>query len=320
VMLARNNLVSIEHHPVMLPEVLAGLNLKPEGIYVDATFGRGGHSQAILAALGEKGRLLVLDKDPAAIQVARQLNEQDRRVTVKQGSFTLLECFCAEQGVSQTVDGILMDLGVSSPQLDTAERGFSFQLEGPIDMRMDPTTGQSAGEWLNTAKEADIAYVLKTYGEERFSGRIARAIVAAREITPLQNTKELAGIIAKANPAWEKFKHPATRSFQAIRIWVNQELEDLSIGLKQALKVLAIGGRLVVLSFHSLEDRIVKRFIQKEEKGDEYPRDLPVMEVDFHRTLKRVGSQQKPSPMETSINARARSATLRVAEKIGKII
>jgi len=318
-MLTRNDSVDIEHHPVMLPEVLAGLNLKPEGIYVDATFGRGGHSQAILAALGEKGRLLVLDKDPAAIQVARQLNEQDRRVTVQQGSFTLLERFCEEQGVNQAVDGILMDLGVSSPQLDTAERGFSFQLEGPIDMRMDPTTGQSAGEWLNTAKEADIAYVLKTYGEERFSGRIARAIVAAREITPLQNTKELAGIIAKANPAWEKFKHPATRSFQAIRIWVNQELEDLSIGLKQALKVLAIGGRLVVLSFHSLEDRIVKRFIQKEEKGDEYPRDLPVMEVDFHRTLKRVGSQQKPSSMETNLNARARSATLRVAEKIGKI-
>ena len=316
-MLARKMSVESEHQPVMLKEVLIGLNLKPNGIYVDATFGRGGHSQAILAELGAEGRLLVLDKDPEAIAVAKNLSAKDKRIAVKQGSFALLREFCEEQGVNGQVDGVLMDLGVSSPQLDSADRGFSFQLEGPLDMRMDPTRGQSAGEWLNTAKEADIAFVLKTYGEERFSGRIARAIVAARTLSPLQTTKELADIIRKAHPAWEKFKHPATRSFQAIRIWINKELEDLSLGLESALQVLTIGGRLVVLSFHSLEDRMVKQFIQKAEKGHDYPKDLPVMAINFNRLLKRVGSKQKPSILEIQQNVRARSATLRIAEKTG---
>lgn len=316
-MLARKMTVGIEHQPVMLEEVLLGLNIKPNGIYVDATFGRGGHSQAILAQLNAQGRLLVLDKDPEAILVAKELSNQDKRVVFKQGSFALLKDFCEEQRVSGQVNGVFMDLGVSSPQLDTAERGFSFQKDGPIDMRMDPATGQSAGEWLNLASEADIAFVLKTYGEERFSKRLARAIAEARALSPLQTTKELANIIRHAHPAWEKFKHPATRSFQAIRIWINRELDDLSLGLDSALQVLTNGGRLVVLSFHSLEDRIVKQFIQKGERGDEYPKGLPVMAVDFNPALKRVGSKQKPSLVETNRNVRARSATLRVAEKIG---
>ncbi len=309
----------IEHHPVMLQEVLQGLNIDPAGIYIDATFGRGGHARAILETLNQQGRLLVLDKDPEAIRVAEELSQQDDRLISYQSSFSHLQTLCEKEGIVGRVKGILMDLGVSSPQLDTAERGFSFRLNGPLDMRMDPTCGVSAAEWLNEAEEQEIAWVLKSYGEEKFYRRIARAIVVARTVLPLETTQQLAEIIAKANPAWEKHKHPATRCFQAIRIWINRELEDLTGALDQALAVLAVGGRLAVISFHSLEDRIVKRFIQKHEKGDEYPRDLPIMARELHPKLQRVVRQMKPSLVEIEQNSRARSAVLRVAEKIGDL-
>jgi 16S rRNA (cytosine1402-N4)-methyltransferase len=309
--------MELEHTAVMLEEVLAGLQVVPEGIYVDATFGRGGHAEAILGQLSEAGRLLVLDKDPEAIKVARKLSDQDDRVVSYATSFAALESICAAENVIGKVMGILMDLGVSSPQLDSAERGFSFRMDGPLDMRMDPEKGVSAADWLNVAEESEIAWVLRTYGEEKFHRRIARALVEARAKAPLLSTKQLAEIVSKANPAWEKHKHPATRSFQAIRIWINHELEDLSEGLEQALKVLAIGGRLVVISFHSLEDRIVKQFIQKYEKGDEYPKGLPILANELNRKLKKVG-RFKPSLKEVESNVRSRSAVLRIAEKIGE--
>jgi 16S rRNA (cytosine1402-N4)-methyltransferase len=304
-----------EHQSVLLAEVVKALNICADGVYIDATFGYGGHSRAILAQLNTKGRLLVVDKDPYAIEVANALMQSDPRVTVRQGSFTNLYAFCKEEDLIGKIDGIVLDLGVSSPQLDNQSRGFSFRLEGPLDMRMDPTTGISAADWLNKAKETEIAWVLKTYGEERFYKRIARAIVYARAKAPLTSTVQLAEIIAKAHPAWEKHKHPATRSFQAIRIFINNELDELLLVLEAALALLALNGRLVVVSFHSLEDRIVKRFIYKHEKGDEHPKGLPLLASQHHQSLRRVGRQIKPSLREIFENRRARSAVLRVAEK-----
>ncbi len=307
----------MEHQSVLLQEVIQGLNIQPEGIYIDATFGRGGHANAILKKLKSQGRLLVLDKDPEAILVANEISRLDKRVISRQASFANLFAICEAEGIVGKVNGILMDLGVSSPQLDTAERGFSFRLDGPLDMRMDPTAGISAAEWINQAEESEIRMVLKTFGEERFHRRIARAITNARMESPITTTAKLAEIVKKANPAWEKNKHPATRSFQAIRIFVNHELDELAMGLDQALDVLALEGRLAVISFHSLEDRIVKRFIQKQEKGDEYPVGLPILAKDLNQKLKRVGRKIKPSLKEISQNSRARSAVLRLAEKIG---
>ncbi len=305
-----------EHQPVMLTEALKALNIHADGIYIDATFGRGGHTRAILEKLSSKGRLLVVDKDPEAIFVANSLMRHDHRLMVRQGSFANLYAFCKEEGLVGKVDGILFDLGVSSPQLEEQSRGFSFRLEGPLDMRMDPLTGISAADWLNEAKESEIAWVLKTYGEERFYRRIARAIIAARSKSPITSTVKLAEVIAKAHPAWEKHKHPATRCFQAIRIFINNELDELSLGLEEALKLLALNGRLVVISFHSLEDRIVKRFIHKHEKGDEHPRGLPVLADQMNQKLRRVGRKIKPSLKEITENVRARSAVLRVATKM----
>ncbi len=307
-----------KHISVMGQEVLSGLSIKPDGFYVDATFGRGGHASAILDQLGEQGRLIVIDRDPQAIEVAEQLASQDKRVSVHQGRFSELETFCATENRVGQVDGVLMDIGVSSPQLDEAKRGFSFRSDGPLDMRMDPTQGIGAAEWLANAEESEIAHVLKMYGEERFSRRIARGIVEARVDSPIMTTLQLAEIVKTWNPSWEKHKHPATRSFQGIRIFINNELEELAQGLEQAVKVLCLKGRLVVISFHSLEDRIVKHFIQKGEKGMDIPMEIPLREAEIHTTLRRIGSQQKATSVEIQQNPRARSAVLRVAEKVGE--
>lgn len=304
-----------EHQSVMVGEVLAGLNIQKAGIYIDATFGRGGHTKAILQALNQEGRVLAMDKDPEAEASARALSANDSRFNFKRGSFSGVYAYCKEQGLLGKVNGILMDLGVSSPQLDNASRGFSFRLDGPLDMRMDPNSGLSAAEWLNTAEETEISTVLKEYGEERFHRRIARAIINARGQSPILTTLQLAEIITKANPAWERHKNPATRSFQAIRIYINRELEDLASGLEQALEVLLPKGRLVVISFHSLEDRLVKRFIQKNEQGDIVPSYLPLPIHNSGKKCHRVGKKIKASVTEVADNPRARSAVLRVAEK-----
>jgi len=305
-----------EHQPVLLAEALENLAIQPEGIYVDATFGRGGHAQAILNQLGIKGRLLALDKDPAAVAYARQHLAGDERFTVQHGSFTQLAGFLASQQVYGKVNGMLFDLGVSSPQLDDAERGFSFMRAGKLDMRMDYSSGIDAATWITSVSEQELAKVLWEYGEERFSRRIAKAIIAARQEKPITTTDQLAKIVSAAIPTWEKGKHPATRSFQAIRIAVNHELDELEQGLAQSLGALQTGGRLLVISFHSLEDRIVKHFMQEQERADRFPVKLPIKHVHFQPKFKQLGRMIKPSLQEVSRNPRARSAILRVGEKL----
>jgi 16S rRNA (cytosine1402-N4)-methyltransferase len=305
------------HITVLLREAVDALITDPAGFYVDGTFGRGGHSREILTSLSESGRLMAMDKDPAAKAFAEQAFAGDERFEFVPGSFTGLRQAVKDRGRLGAVDGILLDLGVSSPQLDEAERGFSFSQEGPLDMRMDPSQGRSAAEWINIAKDTEIAAVLKEYGEERFARRIARAIVAAREESPIERTNQLAGIVAKAHPAWEVGKHPATRSFLAIRLFINRELEDLEELLGQVVEVLKPGGRLVVISFHSLEDRIVKRFIRRQAKGEELPRGLPVTEAQLNRTMKAIGKAMRAAPAEVKSNVRSRSAIMRIAEKLG---
>jgi 16S rRNA (cytosine1402-N4)-methyltransferase len=260
--------------------------------------------------------LLALDKDPAAIAEAEQRFSNDNRFTIRQASFADLKQEVGSMDWLGQVDGILLDLGVSSPQLDDATRGFSFQKEGPLDMRMDPTQGQSAANWLATAREQDITRVLKEYGEERFAKRIARAIVKAREEQPIETTGQLAAMVAAAVPTREPGKDPATRSFQAIRIFINKELEDIKACLDDVLDVLKPGRRLVVISFHSLEDRLIKRFIREQEKGDSYPPDLPVTQLQLHPRLRAVGKPVRPSEEEVSANPRARSSIMRVAERL----
>lgn len=304
-----------QHQPVLLDEVINNLAIKADGVYVDATFGRGGHAQAILGHLGPTGRLLAMDKDPEAIAYAYQLFSADQRFSIYHGSFAALKTFLTQENVYGKVDGILLDLGVSSPQLDNPDRGFSFQQSGKLDMRMDSSSGIDAATWIETIGEEELANVLYQYGEERFSRRIARAIVTARKQTPITTTQQLADIVAAAHPAWEKGKNPATRSFQAIRIAINQELVDLQQGLEQALEALKSSGRLLVISFHSLEDRIVKHFIQHHERGDILPARLPVKHADFKPKLKRLGRAIQPSTQEVGMNPRARSAVLRIAEK-----
>lgn len=304
------------HQPVLLQEVLEYLAIKPQGSYVDATFGRGGHSKAILDRLATQGFLLAIDKDAEAIKFAKENFKKYENFRIEQGSFDMLERLVATQGLTGKIDGILLDLGVSSPQLDDPARGFSFLQKGPLDMRMDKTQSLDAATWLSNASEQEIAQVLREYGEERYAKRIAYRIVQARSEQPITTTLQLAQIVAKANPAWEKHKHPATRSFQGIRIFINQELSELSSTLEQCLSVLAIGGRLAVISFHSLEDRIVKKFIQKNERGDDFPRDFPVTDKQINRRFKRIAWGIKPSEQELTINPRARSATLRVVEKL----
>jgi 16S rRNA (cytosine1402-N4)-methyltransferase len=304
------------HQPVLLAEVLQKLNINPQGIYVDGTFGRGGHAGAILEQLSAKGRLLVMDKDPRAIDTANQNFLNDERVIITRGSFAMLNQTVAAQGWIGKVDGILLDLGVSSPQLDDPERGFSFKRDGALDMRMDPDVGVSTAAWIAGVKESDLANVLYEFGEERYSRRIARAIVKARDEKPIMTTKALASIVAEANPNWEKGKDPATRSFQAIRIFINNELEDLKTCLSQVVEVLGVGGRLTVISFHSLEDRIVKRFIRDEAKGDQFPAGLPVTQAQLNPRLKPIGKAIKPTENELLDNPRARSSILRCAEKL----
>ena len=309
-------MTQFQHVTVLLQEAVEALVTDPDGFYVDGTFGRGGHSALVLDRLSPTGKLLGIDKDLTAIAAANMRFAHDSRFDIAHGSFADLAELIAARGMSGKVSGVLLDLGVSSPQLDEAERGFSFQNDGPLDMRMDQTRGQSAAEWVNTADEDDIAYVLKESGEERFAKRMARAVVAERQVRPFSRTKHLAEVIKEANPAWEKGKHPATRAFQAIRIHVNNELTDLEAVLDQALQVLAIGGRLVVISFHSLEDRVVKRFIRRQELGDPVPRGLPIRDEQLNKRMRSCGKAIKAGDSEVDANIRSRSAIMRVAEKI----
>lgn len=307
---------NFKHTTVLLDEAVNGLNIREDGIYIDGTFGRGGHSRLILSQLGEKGQLIAIDRDPQAIAAAAEID--DPRFSIVHGPFSALAEYVEERGLTGKIDGVLLDLGVSSPQLDDAERGFSFMRDGPLDMRMDPTRGQSAAEWLMSAEEADIAFVIKTYGEERFGKRIARAIVERNRDQPMTRTKELATVIAAAMPVKDKFKHPATRTFQAIRIWINSELEEIDTALKGALSVLAPGGRLSIISFHSLEDRLVKRFMRDQSRGPQVPAGIPMTESQLKalggRELKTLG-KLIPGEAEVNENPRARSSVLRIAER-----
>jgi 16S rRNA (cytosine1402-N4)-methyltransferase len=303
------------HTPVLLSEAIAGLAIRADGIYLDATFGRGGHSRAILAALGPEGRLFATDRDPEA--VAEGLRIADPRFSIVHSAFSQLDAKLAEllALAHRQLDGALFDLGVSSPQIDDATRGFSFRNDGPLDMRMDPTRGESAAEWLARANESDIREVIKDYGEERFAKQIAAAIVAARATEPLGRTRQLAKLVAQAVRTREAGQDPATRTFQALRIFVNRELEEVSLSLPLAAARLAPGGRLAVISFHSLEDRIVKRFI-RDAGVPALPRDLPLRESEMPQPLlEPVGRAIRASAAEIEANPRARSATLRIAER-----
>lgn len=294
------------HIPVLLTEVLTALNPRADGVYVDCTFGEGGHSRALLERLGPTGRLIAFDQDPAALQIAQTLT--DPRFSIFHSSFADLS-----KRVIQPVDGVLFDLGVSSSQLENPARGFSFLHEGPLDMRMNPAHGEKLITWLAAASVGDIAQVLKDYGEERYAKRLAAAIVGQQSI--LKTTTQLAKIIATAHPAWEAHKHPATRSFQAFRIFVNQELSQLQRVLPQAVEILKPRGRLVVISFHSLEDRLVKRFMRTEARGDNFPAEVPITIDKIQPRLKIIGKAQFPTAEEVARNPRARSAVLRVAER-----
>ncbi|MFZ8986486.1 MAG: 16S rRNA (cytosine(1402)-N(4))-methyltransferase RsmH [Steroidobacteraceae bacterium] len=306
--------VGREHVPVLLEETLEALAVKGDGFYVDATYGRGGHAEAVLARLGNRGTLLVIDRDPEAVACAREHIGRDPRVTVVHADFASLDT--ALEAVGRQPDGILLDLGVSSPQLDTPGRGFSFQRQGPLDMRMDPGTGQSAAEWLAEVDERELAMVIARYGEERFARRIARAIVGARAVHPIADTAELARVVAAAVPRREPGKHPATRTFQALRIHVNDELGQLERVLPRAMAALAPGGRLAVISFHSLEDRMVKRFLRDQSRDDPAWAGLPVVPEAARARLRLVGRAVFPGEEEVRRNPRARSAVLRAAERI----
>jgi len=302
------------HQTVLLEEAVRALITNRDGTYVDCTYGRGGHSAAIAAALSNDGRLLVIDRDLAAVDHARKTFADDPRVIVQHGPFSKLAEFAGDHGLDQ-LDGVLMDLGVSSPQIDQGERGFSFQQSGPLDMRMDQSRGETAEAWIASASEEDITRVLKQYGEERFARRIARNIVAARAEGPISTTDRLVEIVEMSIPRREKHKHPATRTFQAIRIQVNRELEELETCLTDVIELLKSGGRVVVISFHSLEDRLVKRLFRRLEKGDDLPSRLPVTDDQLNRRIRILGKPVKPSATEVADNRRARSSIMRVAEK-----
>lgn len=310
--------ITYQHIPVLLNEAVANLLTSRNGIYVDATFGRGSHTQAILNQLSPEGRLIAFDKDPEAILYAKQHFSHDKRFSILHRSFAEMQVSLSELQVFGKVNGILFDLGVSSPQLDNPLRGFSFTRAGKLDMRMDTTKGIDAETFLAKIDETELADILWKYGEEKFSRRIARAIVAARDLQPITTTAQLAEIIkfATPKPKTPHDKHPATRSFQAIRIAINQELTDLEVALDQALEALIPGGRLSLISFHSLEDRIVKHFIRLHEKGEDLPRGLPVKGKHFNARLQSVGKPIKPDANEIQLNPRARSAILRIAEKL----
>ncbi|MCQ9424302.1 16S rRNA (cytosine(1402)-N(4))-methyltransferase RsmH [Pseudomonas sp. LJDD11] len=306
------------HITVLLEEAVEALAVRADGCYLDGTFGRGGHSRLVLSHLGAEGQLLGFDKDPQAIATGQTLAAEDGRFVIVQRSFAELGAEVAERGLQGKVSGILMDLGVSSPQLDDPERGFSFMHDGPLDMRMNPGQGISAAEFVASAPAEELARVFKQYGEERFARRMANAVVERRQVLPFERTADLAEVLKVANPAWEKGKHPATRAFQGLRIHVNNELGDLETGLEAAIDALEVGGRLVVISFHSLEDRIVKLFMRKLVKGeaDNLPRNLPVQAKVFEPRIRLVGKAQFASEAETRANPRSRSAVMRVAEKL----
>ncbi len=295
---------------VLLAESVSALSVRADGSYLDGTFGRGGHSREILSRLSPAGQLIAVDKDPAA-EASAQALAGDSRFKFVAGSFADIASYVGDG----SLDGILLDLGVSSPQLDDAARGFGFSGDGPLDMRMDTRSGMTAAEWIASAPEQEIADVIKTYGEERFARRMAAAIAKVRIQTPITGTRQLASIIAEANPKWEPNKHPATRAFQAIRIFINRELEDLELALASMVDKLVIGGRLVVISFHSLEDRIVKRFMRDQARGIQLPRHVPVVDSDAGKTLNLIGKAIKPSEQEVVTNPRSRSAVMRVAER-----
>ena len=304
----------LEHQTVLLEEAVAALMsasiTSNDSVFVDGTFGRGGHSARILDALGPDGSLVGFDKDPEAAVVAQALASADPRFHFIHDSFAAIER--AGEGLA----GVLLDLGVSSPQLDARERGFSFQHDGPLDMRMDTRSGMTAAEFVNTAPEDELIRILRAYGEERFARRIAAALVRERAQSPFATTGRLAAVVSEANPAWEKHKHPATRTFQAIRIHVNRELADLEILLSKVIDLLAVGGRLVVISFHSLEDRMIKTFMRDESRGKSVPRDIPIRHEDRGQRLRLIGKAIKASEAEVAGNPRARSAIMRVAERV----
>jgi 16S rRNA (cytosine1402-N4)-methyltransferase len=305
------------HISVLLQETIDGLAIKADGIYMDGTFGRGGHSRVVLSQLGAQGRLFAIDRDPAAIAAAEQFAD-DARFHISHCAFAELAQVAATQQIVGEVDGILLDLGVSSPQLDDAERGFSFMRDGPLDMRMDPTSGISAADWLAKADVEDITFVLREYGEEKFAWKIANAIVNTRDSAPLTRTSQLAALISATAPkSFKEKKHPATRSFQAIRIYINSELEQVNQALEAAMQVLKPGGRLAVISFHSLEDRLVKQFMRKHSKPAPVPKGMPLTEAQLkqHLPLKLIGKAIMPSDAELAVNPRSRSAVLRIAER-----
>ena len=306
-----------QHITVLLNEAVDALAVREDGIYVDGTFGRGGHSRLILSRLGSQGRLIVFDKDPQAIEAAQKLAEQDGRVTVVHDGFSSFQTTLDKLGIEE-IDGALFDLGISSPQIDDGARGFSFRFDAPLDMRMDPTRGMSAAEWIATASEQDLHEVIKNYGEERFSRQIARAIVAQRTESPIDTTRKLAQLVAQNVRTRERGQDPATRTFQAVRIFTNRELEEVEAVLPQVMGRLKQGGRLAVIAFHSLEDRIVKQFVKKYSQHPPLPRWAAVKEADLPLPpLKAVGKAIKPGIEETASNPRARSAVLRVAERTG---
>lgn len=306
---------AFKHVTVLLHEAVNGLNIHSDGVYVDGTFGRGGHSRLILSKLGANGRLVVFDKDPQAIEVAQELARQDSRVSVVHGGFATFSAELDRLGIA-AVDGVLLDLGISSPQIDDGSRGFSFRYDAPLDMRMDTTRGRSAAEWLNSAEEQEIQEVIKNYGEERFSRQIARAIVAQRAEQPIETTRQLAQIAAQNVRSRERGQDPATRTFQAVRIFINRELEEVTEVLPQIMGRLKTGGRLAVIAFHSLEDRIVKQFVRQYSQHTPLPKWAAVREVDLPEPpLKPVGKAVKPSEEEVQHNPRARSAILRIAER-----
>lgn len=305
-----------QHVPVLKDEILAQLDVRPDGLYVDGTFGRGGHSRALLEQLGPAGRLLVIDRDPCALETAVDLATSDSRVTVIRGSFGDIEEIAAAHGVLGKIDGIVLDLGVSSPQLEDAERGFSFLRDGPLDMRMDPDSGQSAESWINAAEEREIARVIARFGEEKSARRIARAICAARTTENLCRTRQLADLIENVIPRRGKGKHPATKTFQAVRIYINNELGELQEFLESVLNVLSVGGRLCVISFHSLEDRMVKRFLRDHSRVDPALARLPVVPDSAQPDMRLVCRAIRSSDAETERNPRARSAVLRVGERL----
>ncbi|KZN51217.1 16S rRNA (cytosine(1402)-N(4))-methyltransferase RsmH [Pseudoalteromonas luteoviolacea] len=307
----------LEHISVLMDETLDALEIKADGIYIDGTFGRGGHSGQILKRLGEKGRLQAIDQDPQAIKAAEKF-AQDDRFSIAHNRFSNIAEVAESAELTGKVDGILLDIGVSSPQLDDADRGFSFMKDGPLDMRMNPQAGRSAAQWLAEAELEDMVHVIKKYGEEKFARRIAHKVIETREETEITTTKQLADLIDEAVPVKDKHKHPATRTFQAIRIYINSELEEIQTALLAAIDVLKPGGRLVVISFHSLEDRIVKQFIKKQSKGEAVPRGLPLTDEQLNKnlTLKAIGKAIKPSKSEIEANPRSRSSVLRIAEKL----